>query len=109
MTFGATLRTERQRLRLTLAQVAKKAGMSTQRLAEVETSDNDARTSPTNIVRLAKVLRLDALDMLKLARPDDYRAWKRAFAQKRSVGKGCCQVGACGTHAPKRTGAKGAE
>lgn len=78
MTFGAKLRTERLRLRMTLAQVAKRSGMSTQRLAEVETSKS-ASTAPKHVIRLALVLRIDPLGLLRMAKPDDYYAWKKAF------------------------------
>lgn len=78
--FGRTLREARLRTGEPQHAIAKDVGMLQSVLSELEIGTHRSEPSARMIVRLAKRLRLDPIEMLRLGRKD-FRVWKRAFEE----------------------------
>lgn len=77
--LGETIRTARKTRDLTQGELAKRCGMSTSEVSEIETGVQRHLVKAVQAERLAKALGIPTLMLLKLGRPKDFRVWRRAF------------------------------
>jgi transcriptional regulator with XRE-family HTH domain len=77
--IGRAIRSARERAGLDQKTLARRAKVSQPYLCHVET--RAVSPNAPAVVRLARVLGADPLAWLRMARPDDFRAWAAAFEE----------------------------
>ena len=79
--LGSEIRSARKTKQLTQTQLAEKCGLHTSEVSELETGKQRRIVKVEVAAKMASVLDLSLLRLLKLGRPEEWRVWVKAVRE----------------------------